>query len=284
MTHPTHGQNREEHQGAATEVTTTAVSAEELAADRLAEAERSGTPCRPVREILTGNDLATGYRVQSILTARSVAAGRRPIGRKIGLTSIAVQQQLGVATPDIGVLYSDMAIRDGGTVPFGRLLQPRVEAEVAFMLAADLEGDVTLERARAAIGWAAPAIEIVDSRIASWDISLVDTVADNASSGLYVLGSPTTDPAGFDFAAVTMTLVDNAGTVFSAGTGADCLGDPVNALLWLARAAQDLESPLRRGEIVLSGALGPMVGATPGSRFEARLSRLGSVAVGFEEA
>lgn len=283
MAHPTADQTcKEPRRAGRTDTALTAPAQEKLAAERLMTAAHTLTPCTPVRELLDGDDLASGYRVQAILTARSLAAGRRPVGRKIGLTSRAVQEQLGVATPDTGVLFSDMAVCNGGTVPARRLLQPKVEAEVAFMLAEDLEGDIAMEDARVAIQWATPAIEIVDSRIASWDIRLVDTVADNASSGLYVLGDTRTDPAGFDFASVTMSLVNSEGSVVSTGSGVACLGDPVNALLWLALAARDLGTPLRAGEIVLSGALGPMVAASPGSWFEARLDGLGSVAVGFE--
>ena len=160
------------------------------------------------------------------------------------------------------------------------LLQPKVEAEVAFTLAADIDGPTDLETVRAAVGYAVAAIEIVDSRVAAWDITITDTVADNASSGLFVLGDNPVPLAEFEPISATMTMsVD--GQVVSEGTGADCLGDPLIALQWLARTAAEYGNPLRAGQVVLSGALGPMAPVHPGSVVRAEISGLGTVEVSF---
>lgn len=168
-------------------------------------------------------------------------------------------------------------------IDIGRLLQPRIEAEIAFLLAEDLDrGDRDEDVARAAVAAVVPALEIVDSRIAGWDITIVDTVADNASSGLYVLDEDRLPLGARDLRKVGMTLTDGRGEIVSSGTGAACLGgDPVAALLWLAHTARELGNPPRAGEIVLSGALGPMVPVTPGSRFVATLTGLGTVRAEF---
>ncbi|MDT0269662.1 fumarylacetoacetate hydrolase family protein [Streptomyces sp. DSM 44915] len=251
------------------------------AADLLAEAARTGVPCPPVRTLLPAADAATGYAVQRLGTARALAAGRRLVGRKIGLTSPAVQTQLGVDQPDFGALFADMAVPDGGLVAAGRLLQPKVEAEVALVLGQDLpHAEVTVADVLRAVDFALPALEIVDSRIAGWDITLVDTVADNASSGLFVLGGTPVPLAGLDLAAVRMTMSRGASEV-STGTGADCLGGPLNAAAWLAGTLARAGDALRAGDILLTGALGPMVAAAPGDSFTARISSLGTVRVAF---
>ena len=251
------------------------------AAVLLRSASESGEPCPPVRE-LGGLTIDDAYVIQEIVMS-GLASERNPrIGRKVGLTSPAVQRQLGVDRPDFGVLLADMRIDDDGVIPFGRLLQPRIEAEIAFVLADDVD-DAHPDAVARAVAYAVPALEIVDSRIAGWDISIVDTIADNASSGMFVLGSPQRGLADFDPAAVAMTLRRN-GEVVSQGTGADCLGSPLNALVWVAETALALGRPLRAGEVVLSGALGPMVPVAPGDVFEADIKALGSVTVSAEAA
>jgi 2-keto-4-pentenoate hydratase len=250
------------------------------AADRLQEAAETGTPCRPVRDQLPV-DLEAGYAVQQILTARALFAGREIVGRKIGLTNPRVQRQLGVDQPDLGVLFEDMAVADGATVDVDRLLQPRIEAEIAMVLGEDLgRDDLSPERVRAAVDSVVVALEIVDSRIAGWDISIVDTVADNASSGLFVLGGAAVPLGALDLSQVRMSMREEDQEV-STGTGADCLGDPLTALTWLAVAARDLGAPLRAGDVVLSGALGPMVPVRPGATYVADVTGLGSVTVHF---
>jgi 2-oxopent-4-enoate hydratase len=255
------------------------------AARRLGDAARAGVPCSPVRDLVGSTDVDAAYAVQQVLREEALAVGRRVVGRKIGLTARVVQQQLGVDQPDFGVLYEDMAYASGDTVPSSRLLQPKIEAEVAFELGIDLDGPTDPDGVRAAVRRVLPALEIVDSRIAGWDITFGDTVADNASSGLYVLGENTVgthDLTALDLPSVAMTLHKD-GEEASSGTGEACLGDPVSALFWLARAAHQLGDPLRAGQIILSGALGPMVPVAPGDTVRAEIRGLGSVSCTFSD-
>lgn len=255
------------------------------AAARLVEAARSGVPTEPVRDLIGPDDLTTAYAVQKAVVGRALADGDRVVGRKIGLTAPAVQAQLGVDQPDYGALLASMEVR--GPVASDRVLQPRVEAEIAFVVGQDVtsvphdpaELLPLLERA-------VPAIEIVDSRVAGWDITIADTIADNASSGLFVLG---TDEVRLDvdlLREVTVELSADGGTL-STGTGAACLGSPLLSLAWLARTLVGLGTPLRAGDVVLSGALGPMVDAAPGQRYVASFhhdGRTSEVSVEFERA
>jgi 2-keto-4-pentenoate hydratase len=251
------------------------------AAARLARAAATGVPCAPVRDLIGSDDVPRAYRVQERLVVGWLKAGARRTGRKIGLTAPAVQAQLGVGQPDFGVLLDSMSAGQDKPVASGRLLQPRIEAEVAFVLGRDIGGtNPGPEEVASAVVAARPALEIVDSRIAGWDITIADTVADNASCGLFVLGDAQISLGSFDPVAVSMTLRQD-GEEVSSGTGAACLGNPLNALAWLASTAAAYGDPLRAGEIVLSGALGPMVPVRPGSRYEATLSGLGDVRVAF---
>ncbi|MBM3517254.1 MAG: 2-keto-4-pentenoate hydratase, partial [Alphaproteobacteria bacterium] len=162
----------------------------EAAAARLRQAHESGVPCAPVRELIGETDVATAYAVQALTTARALAGGRRLVGRKIGLTARSVQVQLGVDQPDYGMLFADMAVAEGEEIAPGRVLQPRVEGEIAFVLGADLdETQLTPADIINAVDYALAAIEIVGSRIAGWNIKITDTIADNASSGLFALGN-----------------------------------------------------------------------------------------------
>jgi 2-keto-4-pentenoate hydratase len=225
--------------------------------------------------------VTAAYAVQQELTAGRVAAGHRVTGRKIGLTSRAVQAQLGVDQPDFGVLFDDMACRQDEPVDVDRLLQPKIEAEVAFVLSADLtDREPTAATVRAHVAYAVAALEIVDSRVAGWDITLADTVADNASSGLYVLGDRAVKLGNVEPVEVAMVLTVD-GVEASTGTGAACLGDPLAALAWLARTAVALGDPLRAGQVVLSGALGPVVAVHPGAAVRADLTGLGTVEAHF---
>ncbi|MEU7986743.1 fumarylacetoacetate hydrolase family protein [Streptosporangium canum] len=247
------------------------------AADRLLEAARTGRPCPPVRETLPGRTAETGYAVQEINTRRALHDGRRLVGRKIGLTSQAVQRQLGVDQPDFGMLFADMAFLDGLPIPTGRFLQPRAEAEIALVLKSDLVGGpFTVAEVIRAVDFALPAIEIVDSRIAGWDITLVDTIADNASSGAFVLGNTPVPLTGLDLRLAGMTM-NRRGQEVSTGAGAACMGHPLNAAVWLANALGGRDFPLRAGDIVLTGALGPVVAVEPGDVFEVAIDGLGSV-------
>lgn len=249
----------------------------------LYEAYRAG-PIEPVRTRLPEGDVDAAYRVQLANVQRWVDDGRRIVGHKIGLTSPAVQRQLGVGEPDFGTLMADMAYADGAVVPMDRLLQPKAEAEIAFVLQRDLDmPEPVAADVLSATAYVLPAIEVVDSRVAGWDIRIVDTVADNASSGVFVLGAQPVAVGACDLALAGMALERN-GDEAATGVGAACLGHPVNAVVWLARMLQRLGSPLRAGEVVLSGALGPMVQVAAGDVFEARIRGVGSVRCRFEGA
>jgi 2-keto-4-pentenoate hydratase len=251
------------------------------ALERLAAARAAGRPCPPVRTLLPPGDIGTAYAVQAAWVAGQVAAGDRVVGRKIGLTNPAVQAQLGVDQPDFGTLLSTMDCLPGEPIGTGRLLQPKIEAEVAFVLARDLDApDIGPDDVLAATASVVAALEIVDSRIADWDISIVDTVADNASSGLFTLGPERRPPDGLDLAACPMRLWRDGAEV-STGSGAACLGHPAVAVAWLAATARSYGQPLRAGEIVLSGALGPMVAVKAGDRFTAEIGGLGQVTAVF---
>ncbi|MEU6012096.1 fumarylacetoacetate hydrolase family protein [Streptomyces sp. NPDC047453] len=253
------------------------------AAARLLKATATGVPCVPVRDLIGTSDTGAAYAVQQQVTAARLARGARVAGHKIGLTSPAVQHQLSVDQPDFGVLLDDMGYADGNTVPYASVLQPRVEAEIAFVLGADLaEGPLDLARVRAAVDHAVAALEICGSRIAGWDITLSDTVADNASAGAFVLGRERRSLAEFEPRTAVMEMSVDGRTV-SDGTGADCLGDPLAAVLWLARTARDLGDPLRAGHVVLSGALGPMSPLAPGAQVTAVIGGLGTVTTAIGE-
>ena len=253
----------------------------EGAAARLAAAADSRTPCAPVRDVIVEGDLAAAYAAQDIGTERALADGRRLVGRKIGLTSLAVQRQLGVSQPDYGMLFDDMAVPDGWDVPADQLIQPKVEAEIAFVIGRDLDDDrLTIADILRAVEFALPAIEIVDSRIADWKIGILDTIADNASSGLYVLGASPKKLEGLELRLCGMVM-EQGGDEVSVGAGAACLGDPLSATLWLARTMARVGRPLKAGDTVLSGALGPMVTVKRGEVYEARVSGLGSVRAAF---
>src|ERR1700733_14885548 len=226
-------------------------SAVAQAAERLTLAARTGVPSSQVGDVLGITDVALAYQVQNALTAARKAAGARVVGRKVGLTSPAVQLQLGVDQPDFGVLFDDMLVPSGAEVESGALIAPKAEAEIAFVLSADMDGfaaGLSPDRpisaadrsaAAAAVDYAVAALEIVDSRVAGWDITITDTVAHNASSALYVLGDNRIPLSAFAPAEVIMNL-DKNGSPASSGNGAACLGDPLHALGWVALTAGTL--------------------------------------------
>jgi 2-keto-4-pentenoate hydratase len=241
----------------------------------------AGQPIAPLRDALASMTAEDAYAIQNSNTQFWLEAGRKVVGSKIGLTAKAVQAQLGVDQPDFGILFADMAVSDGDVVAPGRLLQPKVEAEVAFVLARTPNPDaMTTAELINCVDYALPAIEIVDSRIANWDIKFVDTVADNASSGLFVLGTRPVGLEDLDLRLCGMVLEKN-GDPASFGAGAACLGNPLHALGWLAAKMAEVGRPLKAGDVILSGALGPMVPIEPGDFVEARIEGLGTVRVSF---
>lgn len=256
------------------------------AVERLARAQETRVPCAAVRDLIGTDDLPAAYAVQQGLVQSRIAGGASVVGRKIGATSEAVQRQLGVDQPDFGYLLSDMDVRNQHPISMRTLVQPRVEAEVAFVLAADVapasEEEITLDLVRSAVDVALPALEIVDSRIADWDIRFTDTVADNASSGLFVVGEEGRRLDEVEPREVTMSLTIN-GEERSSGNGAACLGDPLEALRWLAVQAYRFGDPLRAGHLILSGALGPFVPFAAGDRVEATISGFAPLVADFEE-
>jgi 2-keto-4-pentenoate hydratase len=257
----------------------------EILAQRLWHAGAQRQPVPPLREAAAELGLQTNvsnaYAIQRVNRDRRVRSGDRVVGRKIGLTSRAVQQQLGVESPDYGNLWARCVYGDGDEVRLDRLIQPKVEAEVALVLGRDLDApEANVADVLRATDFALAALEIVDSRIADWRIGLFDTIADNASAGAFVLGG---DPVRLDRVALrdaAMTLTRNDEPA-SQGIGSACLGHPLNAAAWLARALAREGDPLRAGDVLLTGALGPMVPARAGDQFEARIVGLGAVSVRF---
>ncbi|MEZ4722119.1 MAG: fumarylacetoacetate hydrolase family protein [Flavobacteriales bacterium] len=252
----------------------------QASADRIWNSIQSGETCSPVRELIGESDQEAAYKAQQINTQRKLDQGHRIVGCKIGLTSFAVQKQLGVDQPDFGVLTDRMQIANGGEVRWAELMQPKAEAEIAFVLKADLVGSITMDSLKEAIDYAAASIEIVGSRIEGWNIRITDTIADNASASHFVLSDSHVSIESLDLENCQMSMT-RAGEVVSSGEGKACLGNPLNAALWLAQTMQRLGTPLKEGDIILAGALGPMVNANQGDRFEATIEGLGSVSVSF---
>lgn len=243
---------------------------------RLREAYANGAVA-PLRDGLEPTDGAGAYAVQDINTRHWVESGRRIVGRKIGLTAKAVQAQLGVDQPDYGCLFDDMAITDGGMLDPAKVIQPKAEAEIALVLAQDItKASATPDDIANATDHAVAAIEIVDSRIADWKITFADTVADNGSSAFFVLGQDKKKLDGLDLYTCGMVLEIND-QIVSLGAGAACLGHPLNAAAWLARVMVSNGTPLRAGDILLTGALGPMVALTPGDRVKSTIGGMDSV-------
>ena len=250
-------------------------------ADRLYDAERDRRPIDPLTATHPELGVEDAYAIQMINLERKLGEGRILRGRKVGLTSKPMQDLLGVDEPDFGVLLDDMFVEDGDAIPLDTMLQPRVEAEMAFLLGSDLAGPaVTTGNALAAIAGVLPALEIVDSRVADWKIKLVDTVADNASSGKLVVGGRLTPVAAVDLRLVGCVVSRN-GRVIDTGAGAAALGNPARCVAWLANKLAAFGSGLRAGDIVLPGAVHKMVPVAPGDVFRAEFGHLGAVTARF---
>lgn len=253
----------------------------EAAAKRLREAAQKGIACAPVRNLIGTTDLDKAYAVQEINTTYRIAQGGRIVGSKIGLTSTVVQKQLGVDQPDYGMLWSDSEVLNGGEIAVSKMMQPKAEAEIAFVLGRDLDRDhLTSIDVISAIDYALPSMEIVGSRIANWDIKITDTIADNASASHWVVGHRPVRLDNLDLLNCKMTM-HNHDKLVSEGIGSACLGSPINATLWLAQKMKALGKPLRAGQIILSGALGPMVAINAGDHFKMEIGGLGEVSASF---
>jgi 2-oxopent-4-enoate/cis-2-oxohex-4-enoate hydratase len=222
------------------------------------------------------------YRISVYLRDLRVAEGERVIGKKIGATSKVVQSALGVYQPDFGYLTDRMRYPDDAEMPIGReLIQPRAEGEIAFVLKQTLRGPgVTNADVLAATDFVSPCFEIVDSRIDGWRIRIQDTVADNASSGLFLLGEEAVDPARVDFFTCGM-VVEKNGEILSTGAGGAALGSPVTCVAWLANTMGAFGIPLEAGEVILSGSLVPLEPVKPGDRMKVSIGGIGSASVRF---
>ncbi len=257
------------------------------AAETLFQAEASGTQCGLLSLRYPGMTLDDAYAVQKELVARKLASGRRKIGWKIGLTSRAMQDALNIDTPDSGVLLDDMAFDIGSTVPAGRFIQPRVEAEIAFVMKSPLAGtDCTYDDVLAATDHVSPSLEILDTRILRADPEtgkariVTDTISDNAANAGVVLGSERHLVDAHDLRWVGAIVARN-GTVEETGLGAGVLNDPVTSVLWLARRMAEYGLVIEAGDIVLSGSFIRPIEAPSGSRFHADFGPFGSVDINF---
>ena len=256
------------------------------AAQSLLQAEATRTQIGLLSRTYPGITLDDAYAIQTAQMARKLAEGRRIIGWKIGLTSKAMQDALGIDTPDSGVLYDDMLFHSGDTVPNGRFIQPRIEAEIAFVLRAPLSGEVTRDQVLAATESVVPAIEILDTRILRADPAtgqprrIFDTVSDNAANAGIVLGAERHPPGAHDLR-WTGAIVKRNGEVVATGLGAAVLDDPVTGLVWLARRMGQYGQRIEAGQVVLSGSFIGPVECSPGTQIDADFGAFGSVSVHF---
>lgn len=250
---------------------------------QLLHADAHRAPLPPLTETHPGLTPQDAYAVQLAWVEARVAAGAKVAGKKIGLTNPKIQEMFGVHEPDYGHLLDVMFVDSGGVLPLSSLLQPRVEAEVAFILRRDLHGPgVTREAVLEATECVLPALEIIDSRIRDWKIALPDTIADNASSGRVVVNRAVARaPAGLDLAAITMVLERN-GTEISRGVSAAVQGHPATAVAWLANKLAEFSVALKAGELIMSGAITGAFPVSAGDQFRAHLSELGTVEITFQ--
>lgn len=249
------------------------------AGDELFDAYRAGTTIAPLRNRFAGVDIVDAYRIQERFMGRRLAIGEAIVGKKIGVTSKAVQEMIGVFEPDFGILTSVMSHADSATIDLDTLIQPKIEAEIAFVLKHDLGGPgVTAMDVLRATDHVRACFEVVDSRIDNWDIRIQDTVADNASCGAYVLGNEQIDPRDVDLTLAGL-LIERNGEPYATGVGAAVQGSPANAIAWLANTLGRLGMPFRAGEVILSGSLAPLIPVTDGDTFVAHIGGVGSCSV-----
>jgi len=249
-------------------------------ADMLYLAERDRAAIPPLTDISDAITLEDAYAIQLLNVERVIAMGYMVSGKKIGLTSPGIQHQLGVSEPDYGHLFVDMECREG-RIDASQLIMPKIEAELAFVLSADLTGGkVTAADVRTATEYVAGAFEIVDSRVADWKIKLADTVADNASSGRYILGEKRLNIGDVDLPGESMRLYMN-GEQLEEGVGANVLGDPCAAVAWLANRLWDFGVPLKKGEVILSGAFSAAPAVKKGETFCVEFKSFGTITAEF---
>jgi 2-oxopent-4-enoate hydratase len=252
-------------------------------AARLRAAEDAREPIAPLTELHPEMSVADAYRVQQINVHRRKEEGGLVRGRKVGLTSAAMQQQLGVDEPDFGALFDDMILEEGDAIPVSELCQPRIEGEIAFLMESELKGPgVSSADALAAVAGALPALEIIDSRVADWKVKLPDTIADNASSARVVCGGRLTPVEDLDLRTIGMVLTVD-GEVAATGAGAAVLGNPIRCVAWLANKLGEFGVPLRPGDLVLAGALHAAVPVAVGTSVHAEFAELGGVTTRFGE-
>ncbi|WP_256127841.1 2-keto-4-pentenoate hydratase [Arthrobacter sp. SDTb3-6] len=253
----------------------------ESLARELLTATETLVPVAPLRDRVADMDLQDAYTIQSLQLEHHLAAGRVLAGRKVGLTSVAMQQQLGVDSPDFGYFFTDMVHHDGARIPATAFLSPKVEPEFGFVLKDTLHGPgITVEQATAAIGAVYPAIEIIDSRISDWDITLVDTVADNASCGAIAVGTEPLDIDPAHLGGIGCALVIDGHTL-GRGTGADVMDNPVAPLAWLANVLGEQGVALEAGQLILPGSFTQAEPVTAGSSATADFGPLGSLTIHF---
>ncbi len=253
----------------------------EEAARALRSVYGGAPPISPLRDQFDDPSVETAYAIQDLNTRIWVEEGRKIAGRKIGLTSKAVQEQLGVDQPDSGILFQDMEVANFEETAAADICQPRIEGEIAFVLSKDiLSEEPSQQEIENSIDYAVAAFEIVGSRIKDWNISIFDTIADNASSGKYVLSEERVKLVQLDLVGCKMVLEKN-GEMVSSGQGAACLGSPIIATQWLAGNMAKFGNPLKAGDVVLSGALGPFVNVEAGKTYELRVEGLGKVQTTF---
>jgi 2-keto-4-pentenoate hydratase len=251
------------------------------AATSLYDAERTQRPIPPLTETYEGLSVEEAYRIQMALIDRKRREGAQVVGHKIGLTAVAMQQLLGVDQPDFGHILNTMIVQDGSAVERSELIYPRVEGEITFLLKEDLRGPgVTVARVLAATEYVMPSLEIVDSRVADWRIKLADTIADNASSCRMVIGGRCVKPDALDLRLVGMIMEKN-GELINSAAGAAVLGNPAQAVAWLANTLADFDVTLKAGEVILPGALTAAITVQAGDSIRATFDHLGSVSVRF---
>lgn len=248
----------------------------------LLEAEFKKNALVPLTQKYSDLNVTDAYYIQLEMLKRKIIAGRKVIGKKVGLTSTAMQKMLGVEEPDYGHLLDDMRVMSGGKVQRNDFLSPKVEGEIGFILGEDLRGpNVTWLDVLMATEYITPTLEIIDSRIADWKIQLIDTIADNGSSAKFVVGEQITMIHGIDLRSVGMSLYKN-GEIISTGSGAAALGHPAQAIAWLANKLYEFDITLNAGELILPGALSGALSVEAGDTVSAHFGQLGSVSVTFE--